>query len=526
MRMAKNAEQEAIARVSGTGGTRMRKCPKCGARYGDADFRTLCSNCLVELVHDTGAEVDAEQGEPIGPVSVEPVVAVAPMDILTVAIAPVEVNIPEYTPPMMPEVPQIPAPTPQEPGPIPSPLTPQPDPEEPQPPFIPQPQPAPVPVPSPLPAPTPQPQPVPQPLPPEPTQPKGETGPVFQRMQTGDLLASNLISFVLLCLAAVVAIVIYSILRALGPGDFNLIILAVLGGLGWLAVYLVRQASYHAAVHHVTISPQREPRLGAPWPVQVIIAATRPLPITDFTLTLTAEECVLGEDGKKKRHLFYSQTVHLTAPKRLPGEQEAIFTTELAIPADSMPSFDATRHEVRWQVALHIGIPGWYPDIRQGEPVVVPPVRAGSTPPATSDQQFMLSRLNTLDATLTLDCALTVDGLPLLPAGQVVPFALAIHPNTGAGRQRIWVELGYVVADEKERIFTLVSRIGAFTRGWHAGEHSQESGVLKIPPTAPITYNGQLMHISWLLIVRREIPEQLDLRQNIDVVVTPMVTTM
>jgi len=500
----------------------MRKCPKCGAKYEDADFRTLCSMCMVDLVVDTAPPAGELFDD--GPIAMGPVSIGGPVSSPVAIITPVEMAIPEIAPPPIPEVPQIPAPPPspeQQPGPMPSPLTPQPDPGQPQPQIIPEPQPAPVPAPMPAPQPTP----TPQPLPPDPTQPAGNTQIVPLRPE--ELATSKVRSFFFGVLAAVCGIITLSALRSINGEEFGILQLLVLGGLVALTIYLVRQAIFYGAIHRVNLISLKDPRLGAVLPVQVIIATVRDLPVDGMTLTLTAEERAVSGTGKSQvvqRNILYTHETRVPVPNHWPGAHEVVVNAEVPVPADALPSFTGRTHTITWTLTLHVEIPAWYPNIRKTFPVSVPATKVSSIAPQTGPVWLNLPQLGTLHAHLVLDCEMNAAQQPVLPAGQAVPFTLALQPVQGAGREQLTIQLVYAIQGGGEAEYGAPCRVRCFKQGWLPDKPQEESGVLQIPAIVPITCQSKLMQVSWQLAIRRESPGQPELRQDFVVEVVPKTT--
>ncbi|HEY3417754.1 MAG TPA: hypothetical protein VGM23_12795, partial [Armatimonadota bacterium] len=292
----------------------MRRCPKCGAEYGDADIRTMCGSCLVSLVPGGAAasETAPAAAGPVsfGPGAMEPLVAPPPLINVTV-------TMPEVSLPPIPEVPQIPSPPgapEQEPGPIEPPLTPQPNPNVP-PPFIPLPQPAPVPAPVPTPGPEPQPQPSPMPQPqpaprPEPGHGADVAPLTMQPMNPGSLPGYKTRAALYGIAAGVCGFITITFLYGVAAEDFNLGTLLLLSGLCWLTVYLIRQAIYASAIESAKIIVKHSGQLGATLPVEVSVGCLRDITVTDAEITLTAEERAISGGGSGKSRSTYSHVLH------------------------------------------------------------------------------------------------------------------------------------------------------------------------------------------------------------------------
>ena len=483
----------------------MRKCPKCGERYADDDFRTICSNCLVELVPDISTAAPAP-AEDAGPVSVGPQAVAAPEYASLLTGTPAVLSYPEIAP-LPAEMPGLPSSFP---------------------PLEPEPEPGPMPSPSH----TPEPYPAPAPAPPEthptppgalPGRPRGNAGPKLRRLKPEELAGSKMSAFLLICLAA--AIGITGMLALHDWSSVDVYTLLIWGAMLVGIVLCLRQALLLRTVPRVTVTPCEKPRLGAALPVQITLDIARMVRIETFTLTLTEREQIAATEGRggqpRLTDTRYTRTIQIPVRESVPAEHQLSLTAELPIPDEGVPSFATQHYQILWSIELRVEMSGWISTIRRKVWLTVPPVRAQTPLPATRLQWLELPQLYMLNAHLLLDCILGVRSLPELYVGQAVPFTLAICPKTASGTQKCWVELGYAISGGEITENVMVSRTGCFLRGWKEGERGEESGVLHIPATAPVSFTGKLLHVAWQLSVVHEFPGMPAQRVNFEVTVLP-----
>lgn len=491
----------------------MRVCPKCGAEYAETDIRSMCGSCLVSLVAAKAAPASVATTADVGPVTLGTSSA-TPLVLPTITLPTFEAAMPEIPAPQFPEVPQIPAPQPPlepvEPGPMPSPLTPQPDPDLPQPTIIPTPQPAPVPVPS--------------PVPPGPTQPSSSASAVRRRLRAEEVTSGREISAVFSVLGGLAAIIAVVAMTSMRSGNFGPFQVIVPGVFGVLAVLAIRHAIFLGVIRSVKITPKDSIYLGAPLSLDIVIDTLKAVPVTEATITLIGEERAVSGGGKSKtvyQHTFCTQKVYLPTPAYWPGEAEMAFPTVVHIPADAPASYAGRDNAIDWSAVLWVGIPGWYPDIRQKLKLAVPPTRKGTPPAVLGVMQIPLTALKDLNATLLLECATGENGAPLLAAGQQVAYQLRIEPSTDSPQQRVWVELAYDVSGAGNKEGTTVTRHPCFRQGWQAGAPQTEQGTFTVPRNGPISFDGVHVIIRWVLIIRHDLPWQAAQRHVIEVVVEP-----
>ena len=559
----------------------MRCCPKCGARFEDSDIRSMCGSCMVSLVPLKDDPAAASQMDAPGPISVGPIAPFMP-DIPPVTVAMPEMSVPDMRlpdipmPAMPPEVPAAPGTPEPQPGPIPSPFTPQPEPDYPQPTIIPEPEPQPAPMPTPS-EPPPEPVPVAEAVAPSPSSeqphvpyqqtalPNLLTGnaakipeapkPAMARQsgsapavrtqrpagtplagKTADNIAatrraltaeeegsSRSVSIGQAVLAGIALLIAFLVLINTDEDNFNLFTLVLIGGFVTLAIYLIRQAIYHSAIQSVKFTTHANPRLGGPLRFDVYIGAMRKLPVTDASITITGRERAVQGSGKSQSsylHTIFSRTIPIGLPGFLDGGSMLVFHPQTLLPADTMPTFSGSYNHIEWSATLHVGIPGWYPDIKQRAVITIPPINIG-TLPATSPHRYALPNLNDLQATISFDCAATKENIPLLPAGHPLPFTLEMQPKEDGANKKLWVELIYVVTGSGDTERNTVERVACFRQGWKAGVAQREQGTLTLPVSIPITYSGHFLRIQWGLNVRTEVPWAADRQQAFEVMVVP-----
>ncbi len=498
----------------------MRKCPRCGTEYADTDFRTMCGSCLVNLVPMEAS--DTATPKPVtGPVRVESAnapVAAIPLTITLVEIVMPELTLPEVSTPELPASPEATLaaqPALPEPGPIPAPLTPQPNPAIPQPPIIPLPSPEQEPVP--VPVPVPQPQPRPQPDEPHPT----AGAPQVRRVLNAAELSEGRGHSTLAGLGAVVvAILLLFQLHGLGE-DFSFFGLLWLGILVAGLIALVRVAIFRSAIHSIKVAPLTPLCLGVVTTIEVTIRTLRELPIDAVQLRFVAEERAEIGSGKSRRvytHSLFDRTAGLPTLPRWPGERELVFATRLTVPVDAIPSFSGRSNGINWRAELWVGIPGWYPDIRQTVPLTVLPVRTPAAPLPMSAPAYTLPELKELNARIAFTCPVTERNMPIFQPGQRIPFILSIAPGGSAPAPYLWVELGYRVSGSGSTEFTQVANLSFPTERWSTGRCD---GELTLPPASPITYTGTHVKIAWSITVRQAISWHQDRRQIFEVKVVP-----
>lgn len=528
----------------------MRKCPKCGAEYADTDFRTLCSNCMVNLEHmPSTAPAPAVSTGPIqmgGPDSL----LSAPAPIIPTTITLPEIKVPEMIVPLggaitMPAPPpaggamapaQLPAALDETlpeleivlepesapaPGPYRPPLTPQPNPAVPQPPILPMPapdqepemEPA-VPVPAPVPMPRPTPQPVPMPEPNEPA-PSARVGEALKPEE----MASGRSAFGLYLFFGFVSGTICFLLFPHLDNPFNIFLLV---GLGWLTYYLFRQALYRSAVSTVAVAPTRRLRLGDPVPLQAVVSVARDLAVTDVEITLTGQERAVRGEGKGSttyRHTFYEKKVRIPAPPAWAGGHKMLLNASVPMPVTAPPSFTGRKNNIEWSALLWVGITGM-PDVRERLPLTVVPFCKG-TPQPNAHPVYHLPELGPLNAQIGFTCPLSAGNLPVFEVGKAVPFTLRMKPEGDFAQQRVFVELMYLVSGSGDAENQVVARQSFSVAYWQGDPNHMEEAALTVPPGSPVTYDGTHVRIHWAVTIRHEQPWSRDRRQVFEVLVVP-----
>jgi len=545
----------------------MRKCPKCGVEYADTDFRTLCSNCMVNLVHvPSAAQAPAVSTGPIQAGGSEAILS-APAPIIPITIAIPEIKVPDIAMPpggafsmsapspgggamapiappvetmprpdavltpeqaareaLLPELEIILEPEPEaapQPGPYRPPLTPQPNPAVPQPPILPmpapdqepEPEPA-VPVPAPVPKPRPTPQPVPMPEPDEPA-PSARLG---EALQPAEMTSSRSAFGVYLFFGFVTGTICFFLFPHL-DNLFNIILLI---GLGWLTYYLFRQALYRSAVSAVTMAPTRRLRLGDPVPLQAAVSVARDLAVTDVEITLTGQERAVRGEGKGSttyRHTFYEKKVRIPAPPAWAGGHKMLINAGVPMPVTAPPSFTGRKNTIEWSALLWVGITGM-PDVRERVPLTVVSFCKGKSQP-NAHPVYNLPELGPLNAQIGFTCPLSAGNLPVFEVGKAVPFNLRMKPDGDFAQQRVFVELMYLVSGSGDTENQVVARQSFSVAYWQGDPNHVEEAALTVPPGSPITYDGTHVRIHWAVAIRHEQPWGRDRRQVFEVLVVP-----
>ncbi|HEX2950402.1 MAG TPA: hypothetical protein VHV83_12700 [Armatimonadota bacterium] len=504
----------------------MRCCPKCGEKFDDHDIRTICSTCLESLVPCKDDESSSPLTTASGPITVGTSVATQAMTMPSVTTTLPTISIPEMRIPDIPaptiptEVPQVPpAPAqpqlPQQPEPSAPPITPGPDPDYPQPTVIPEPEPVPTPSPIPTPAP-PTPTPPPEPVPtahakaipagktPKPT----KTSPVQQHLTQDEQSTGNFIAVALAIAGGTMGLVAAIHLFTTSPENFGLSTLIFNGLFIFLGVWLIRHSSYRRGILRTKMALLAEPRFGAPLPLEVTIGVLRTIPITEGTLTITAdEEAVSGKDNGKK--IYHSNIFTRTVPVKLATRWQAGSIVKLnpqfILPIDGVASLSGRYNKIVWKAKLWIGIPGWYPDIRLSLPLPLLAVRLrGDEPEQINTNRYSLPNLGDINAVISLECATGSLNTPRLHVGRKVPFSLQIIPNNKPNGEKLSVELSYHITGSGNEESVVVEHIQCFRNGWKASVQQQENGFLTIPRTAPATHDGTHINVSWSVTVYRE----------------------
>jgi hypothetical protein len=328
-------------------------------------------------------------------------------------------------------------------------------------------------------------------------------------------------------LAILCGIITLFTLFGTSPADFSFFTLVLVSVLVIGVIVFLRKAIYYSAIDTVTLKPQYQPVLGAMLPLQVAVDVLKDIPVTDVEVTLTAQERAIDRGSKSDtthQHIIYTQTARIPAGGQWTGGQSMFFTANLAIPAELPPSFTGKHNFIEWSAALWVGIPGWYPDIRQKLPLTVRPLVAGAPLPAIEPRAFSLPELPGLTAYLALSCAMK-DGWPLLQAGSEVPFTLAITTKDGASNERLRVELAYHITGSGDHEDRNIAAVTCFPGGWSAGTQDY-TDTLRIPADVPVSYEGHHLRIRWTLTVRHEVAWQLDKVQVFNLTMVPAPVSM
>ena len=510
----------------------MRKCPKCGAEYADTDFRTLCSNCMVNLEKVSAATPAASV--PAGPIQVggPDSTLSAPAPIIPATIVMPEVTIPEMAMPAPPAsveitVPDAPPdleivlePEPEvarRPGPYRRPLTPQPNPNIPQPPIFPGTEPDPetepaVPVPVPMPRPTPQPAPEPEPAEPVPSARVGEA------LKPEEMTSGRSAFGVYLFFGFVTGTVCFLLFPHL-DNFFNILVLV---GLGWLTYYLFRQALYRSAISAVAVAPTRRLGLGEAAPLQAVVSVVRDLAVTDVEITLTGQERAVRGEGKNSstyRHTFYEKKVRIPAPPAWTGGHKMLLNAGVPLPAAAPPSFSGRKNHIEWSALLWVGITGM-PDVRERIPLTVAPC-CKEAPLPNAHPVYNLPELGPLNAQIGFTCPLGAGNLPVFEIGRAIPFNLRLRPEGDFAQQRVFVELLYLVSGSGDAENQVAARQSFSVAYWQGDPNHVEESLLTVPPGSPITYDGTHVRIHWAVSIRHEQPWGRDRRQVFEVLVVP-----
>jgi len=444
-------------------------------------------------------------------------------------VAPVErMPAPEAVPAPAEAAREATAPETWVPGPYKPPLTPQPNPTIPQPPIIPEtvpqperePMPSPVPAPMPQPSPMPQPQPMPQPVPqPEPGEP-APTASVGRALRDEELVSSRSTFWMYLIFGCVCGAIALILLRNPFSSFFKFIFLV---GIGWLAYYLLRQALYRSAVRSVDIKPRRRLRLAEPLPLQAAVEVIREVGVSNVELMLVGEERAVKGSGKSAtthRHAFYTGSMRIPSPSSWPGGHEMLLNAVLPASSPAAPSSFAGRQNfIEWSATLSVGLTG-LPDIRERITLTVLPARRAPALP-NAHPVYRLPSIDPLNAQIGFTCPVSESNMPLFEAGRDVPFTLRMNPQGDFRQQRVFVELGYLVTGDGDHENATVARQSYPIAYWLDDPNREEHGVLSIPPSAPLTFDGAHLRIHWAITVRHEQPWGHDRRQIFEVQVVP-----
>lgn len=522
----------------------MRCCPKCGDKFEDTDFRTMCPSCMVSLVRASAESASQASMNQSGPVTVGMPTPAPTATISMPTITMPEMRMPDIpTPTLPPEVPARPF-TPQPaPGPQPTPpdtpVMPPPDPKQPT--VIPTPQPAPQPIPQPQPEPQPIPQPKPlEPVPmgrvikpaiqpvtvakPKPAVESDPSTPVQRTLTADEINSARSAAAGMGFAAAICGFILLIALFNISAESFGFFTLIFFGGWIALVVFLTRQAIFRYSIHNIKVTIPGPTRLGSSLRFEVAVGVLRTLPVTGAELTITATERAQKGSGDSKKvstHTIFTRTIPIKTPANWQAGKMLVFRPQMPLPAEAMPTFQTKSNSVQWSAALWVGIPGWYPDIRQRVPLTIPALREGHALPPSGPQDYSLPELGDLSAALTLECPLSATQFPIFPAGQKIPFRLQIAPQEKGENSKISLELSYRITGSGDTEQVTVDHVECFRRGWQAGIQQQEHGFLTVPADSPITYDGTHIHVVWLCTVRQELSWRRDRRQIFEVLVTP-----
>jgi hypothetical protein len=524
----------------------MRCCPRCGEKYEEHDFRTMCASCMVELVPCAAPSALEEMAAP-GPVSVGSAVTARAAEGAYAAYAMPEIVIPKVrlpdipVPEIPPEVPSIPAPTPEptpEPAPMPAPEPPTP---APYPPYTPQPTIIPTPAPEPTPA-RPLPAPVGQqapavthpfstPLVKDASSPARASVPApashgaqVRPLSVEELTAGNSRRSGYTILAIVVTLIMSFNLLHRGEEGFSFFTLLLTVGLVALSVYLIRLAIYRSAIQNVNFALASRPCLNEPLQFAVSIGVLRNVTVTDVQLSVIAEERAVQGSGKTQtvyRNELFRRSIPICPAGPWAAGTLSTFHPHITLPGTAIPSFSGKHSRVEWKAHLWVGIAGWFPDIRLRIPVTVPPVASGQPLAVPQPHAYTLPNLAHLQANITLVCALDADNVPRVTAGQKIPFSLQLCPANGQIGKNLSVELSYAISGSGDPEQAVVDHITLFAQGWNSGESRHAEGVLTVLAAGPITCVGKHVTVHWAITIREERGWQGGKRQVFEIRVIP-----
>jgi hypothetical protein len=124
----------------------------------------------------------------------------------------------------------------------------------------------------------------------------------------------------------------------------------------------------------VNLSPQVA-RPGDRVSAQVTLQPRTNVKLTGAKAILRCKERAVSGSGTNRtthNHQVHESEVGLNAPPQLEAGQPASFSVSLEIPRDAPATFAASDNDVKWVVALHVGIDGW-PDWERDYPITVRP---------------------------------------------------------------------------------------------------------------------------------------------------------
>jgi len=245
--------------------------------------------------------------------------------------------------------------------------------------------------------------------------------------------------------------------------------------------------------------------------------------ITGAELVLTGVERVVQGSGKSARAyttIFHSHSIRIPTPPQWEGGHEYVATVPVPLPPNKPSSFAGRQNFIEWTATLRVAI-GNGADVEESAPVPVLPQRVGGPPRPPASPGYNLPALGPLNAAISFTCPVTGENMPVFHAGQQVPYVLRLAPQGNFKGHRVWVELAYQVTGQGDHEALTVTRRHVLIEQKSAAA-VEERGLLDIPPTAPLTYDGAHLRLHWAVTVRHEQPWGQDQRQVFEVLMVPM----
>jgi hypothetical protein len=361
----------------------------------------------------------------------------------------------------------------------------------------------------------------------------GPPEPKIRMMKAGDDIGSKTKS-VMSTLGAMVTVVLALVNLSGSAGFFSFIFFL---GFTFLSVYLVRQAIYHSAISKAIIRQINTAMPGRMMKIEIDIGVMKTIPVNQIKLTVSLNEVTAKQDGNKKSStqtfLRYSRDIVLVKTPVVWTQQSIVtLTAWIELPKDAEGSFKSEYNQLAWTAELYGEIPGWYPDIRMQVPLQVLPIIERKIAPSET-KEFRLEDLRGLNASITLNAPLDINGRVTVPLGREIPFSVLINPTNSGPHRKLFLETVMLIKGAGATENKVIHRQLLFGNGWEARQKLEKSGVFILPLQAvyssnvdisgilPISYTGKYLSIEWQLLVREEIPWEKHPSDFVPIIVVP-----
>jgi hypothetical protein len=361
----------------------------------------------------------------------------------------------------------------------------------------------------------------------------GPSEPKIRMMSAGDDVGSRTKSVFSLIGAIICTIIALSNLS--GNVDFVNFIFFV--GFTFLTVYLMRQTIYHSAISKAVIRQINTAMPGRIMKIEIDLGIMKTIQVNQVKLTVSLNEVAAKQDSNKKNttqtFLRYTRDVMLIkTPVVWAAQSYVTLTAWVELPKDAEGSFKSEYNQLAWTAELYGEIPGWYPDIKTQLPLQVLPIIERKPAPAEK-KEFRLENLRGLNAAITIDAPVDINGRLTVPLGREILYTAIINPTNSGPHRKLFLEVTMLAKGAGATENKVIHRQILFGNGWEARQTLEKTGSFILPLQAvyssnvdaggilPISYTGKYLSIEWQVVIREEIPWEKHPTDFVTIIVTP-----